>query len=350
LGYRHADGEEFTGFAKWFSQNGARNATSFRFSLKSLQVRLELSRFLLRRKNGLDCGKRFGQGIGAIREISIQDGKEPQLDLNGIVAISRHDVDGKSLVDRLPGDNQTRLSRLDFVRSWNNHSSPLPVRAIRGLLRGRALPRVSERPTWIQTGPKDRPFDFCAATRRLCADIVRSCPDLSHIDVNRLLFSVTQARSTRSHGLQARVTPLRFQEGMLVRRRGNRAYQVQRYFVADREMLYVVSFCLPRFLDQDFDDKFITLFHELYHINPLFNGDLRRHEGRCSIHSRSQRGYDAQMAHLARLYLAGGADPALHAFLRLNFAQLEHRHGRVVGVVVPRPKLIPVPASRAASG
>jgi hypothetical protein len=220
------------------------------------------------------------------------------------------------------------------------------VRAIRAPARLRANPRGAEPPPWYHTGPADRPFDFCAAVRRLSADIVRSCEELLHIDVTQLLFCVTQARTGRAHGLQARVTPLRFQDGKLVRKRGNRAYQVQRYFVGTREMLYVVSFCLPRFLNQDFDNKFITLFHELYHINPNFNGDLRRHQGRCSIHSHSKRTYDAQMADLARRYLANGADPSLHAFLRLNFAQLEHRHRTVVGVVVPRPKLIPVPPGR----
>jgi hypothetical protein len=107
-------------------------------------------------------------------------------------------------------------------------------------------------------------------------------------------------------------------------------------------MLYLVTFCLPRFLDQDFDDKFITLFHELYHISPTFDGDLRRHAGRCEVHSHSKRLYDAHMAHLARSYLSNGADHGVHSFLRLDFAQLHHRHGGVVGVVVPRPRLLPV--------
>ena len=74
-------------------------------------------------------------------------------------------------------------------------------------------------------------------------------------------------------------------------------------------------------------------------------GKEKRHvrlEGRCAIHSRSQRNYDAHMAHLARAYLAGKPNPALHGFLRLDFAQLVHRHGSVVGVVVPRPRLLPV--------
>jgi hypothetical protein len=135
---------------------------------------------------------------------------------------------------------------------------------------------------------------------------------------------------------------LRFRDGRLTRRRHGATYQVQRYYLGGREMLYVLTFCLPRFLDQGFDDKFITLFHELFHISPAFDGDLRRHGGRYTIHSHSQRLYDQHMAGLAREYLAGGADPVLHAFFRLDFCQLQRRHVTFVGAVVPRPKLLPV--------
>jgi len=173
---------------------------------------------------------------------------------------------------------------------WHHPARPLPLRTVR--LPRRARPRTIglEAPPWLVTGPADRPF----------------------------------------HG------------GELIRRRRGVAYQVQRYFVDDREMLYLVTFCLPRFLDQDFDDKFITLFHELYHISPAFEGDLRRHEGRYEMHSHSKRHYDAHMADLARSYMHNGADRPLHGFLRLNFAQLQHRHGSVVAVQVPRPRLLPV--------
>jgi hypothetical protein len=157
-----------------------------------------------------------------------------------------------------------------------------------------------------------------------------------------MLFGVTQARNSRMHGLQARVTPLRFPRGELTRQRRGVTFQVQRYFLGATEFLYLVTFCLPRFLNQDFDDKFVTLFHELYHISPAFDGDLRRHEGRYAVHSHSQRCYDARMATLAREYLAARPDPALHAFLRLSFTQLVHRHGSVVGIAVPRPKMVPI--------
>jgi Putative phage metallopeptidase len=225
---------------------------------------------------------------------------------------------------------------------WGGEFGPLPVRIILPRQPGQPmLPGLKAQP-WLATGQPDQAFDFTGHIRRLCADIVRRSDELRHIDVSRLLFGVTQARNSRLLGLQARVTPLRFPRGQLMRQRRGVTYQVQRYFHGANEFLYLVTFCLPRFLDQPFDDKLITVFHELYHINPSFDGDLRRHHGRYCVHSHSQRHYDRRMAALAREYLAGRPDPALHAFLRLNFNQLANRHGSVKGVVVPLPKMVPV--------
>lgn len=229
---------------------------------------------------------------------------------------------------------------LPLTLRWSDALRPVPVRTVRPPAGAR--PIGLEAPPWLDTGDPDQPFDFTTRLHSLCADIAGRCPDFAHLDVSRLLIGFTQARNGFAHGLQARVTPLRFRDGRLVRRCGGTTYQVQRYFVNGREMLYLVTFCLPRFLDQSFDDKFITLFHELYHISPAFEGDLRRHPGRCALHTHSKRAYDAQMGAMAREYLASGADPRMHAFLRLTFAQLHHRHQRVVGVVVPRPRLLPI--------
>ena len=232
--------------------------------------------------------------------------------------------------------------RLPLALRWGGQANPLPVRPVRAAVPDGGPLIGPEAPPWLATGPHDRPFDFCGHVRGLCVDIAARCDLFRHVDANRLLIGVTQARSARRHGLQARVTPLRCWGGSLTRLRHGVRYQVQRYFVGDREMLYLLTFCLPRFLDQDFDDKFITLFHELYHISPAFDGDLRRYGGRGAFHPRSQRVYDRHMARLAQAYLADRPEPALHDFLRLTFAQLRHRHGEVVGVMVPRPKLVPV--------
>jgi hypothetical protein len=235
-------------------------------------------------------------------------------------------------VPRLPG------SLFPLELSWSEPGRPLPIRAIQGPNR----PPCQPVPPGLPTGPVTRPFDFTRHVERVCADLILRCDELSHIDISRLLFGVTQARTGSPYGLQARVTPLRFEGGRLTRRRGRCTYQVQRYFLDNHEFLYLVTFCLPRFLDQSFEDKLITLFHELYHISPAFDGDLRRHQGRYALHSGSQRRYDQHMAGLKRKYLARHPDPALLAFLQLDYAQLRHKHGAVAGVMVPRPKVIPL--------
>ena len=232
------------------------------------------------------------------------------------------------------------MARHSLIRRWQEPQNPLPMRAIQPTKRKRWAWFFQQSPA--SSGPAAQPFDFCASIQRLVTDIAVRCPDFRHLQAPRILVSVTQARGGHSHGLQARVTPLRFAQGSLIRKRRGVPYHIQRYFLGEHEYLYLLTFCLPRYLDQDFDQKFVTLFHELYHIGPSFDGDLRRHAGRYHYHSHSQCAYDKRMVEYAREYLTGKPDPAMHSFLRMDFAQLQERHGMVTGIVVPRPKMIPL--------
>lgn len=229
-----------------------------------------------------------------------------------------------------------------LILEWGDGRAPLPVRTV--FCHSRQHPGL-EAPPWINTGDPSQPFHFSEAMRDLCADIAARFEPLAHLDVSRMLFGFTPSRNLRNHGLQARVTPMRFRNGETVRPHRGVPFQVQQFLHNGREIRYVVTFCLPRFLNRSFDDKFVTIFHELFHIGPTFDGDLRRHKGRYSIHTACQKSYDLEMLAMARDYLQRGADPKLHGFLRLNFAQLRRRHGQVIAHTIPRPKLIPVPQS-----
>lgn len=218
-------------------------------------------------------------------------------------------------------------------RRWGAGHRPLPRRWV--LPEGVVVPRRSPSPDY-------QPLDFCGRMRELCADVAMRCPELLHIDVTRLLFTFTPSRTRSRYGLQARVTPMRFRDGHLVRRHRGVQYQVQRYYVDGREMLYLVTFCLPRFLDQSFREKMVTVFHELYHIGQNFDGDLRRHPGRYAVHSHSKKDYDERMAELAKAYLTGHPNPEVFGFLRFGYVDLWRGNGGITGVIVPRPKLVPV--------
>ncbi len=196
--------------------------------------------------------------------------------------------------------------------------------------------------------PQPSLFDFTHAMQLLCDDVTCRLDEFLHIDMSRVLVTFAQARRKVLHGLQAKLTPMRFEGGALTTRRHGRTWTVQRLYQEDREMLYILTFYLPRFLDQTFQEKMITVLHELYHISPRFDGDIRRMEGRYHVHSHSQQEYDRHMEVLVRQYLESQPPEELYGFLRSKFRTLHRHHGGVVGLQVPIPKLIPVSDSQSA--
>ncbi|MEO2045725.1 MAG: putative metallopeptidase [Pirellulales bacterium] len=189
--------------------------------------------------------------------------------------------------------------------------------------------------------PRDG-FNFTHAMRRVCEDMVERLPDLDHIDLTRVAFSFTQARKSVSHGLYASLTPMRFVAGNRQTNIRGRSFRVAPLLDSQgREILYILSFCLPRFLNVTLEEKLSTVFHELWHISPAFDGDLRRHSGRCYAHGRSQREYDRQMDQLAQRWLALDPPAHLYGFLQWDFDELVAEYGPMVGTRIPAPKLIP---------
>lgn len=189
--------------------------------------------------------------------------------------------------------------------------------------------------------PREGGFNFTLHMRQLCAELTSRLPEFAHVEIDRVAIRFCQARKSVRHGLQASLTPLRFEAGQLSGQRRGRTWTVERLFDASgREMLYLLSFYLPRFQERSFEDKLSTVVHELWHISPQFDGDLRRHPGRCYAHSHSQKEYDAHVGALAARWLALDPPAASYEFLQMNFRQLESRHGRVYGQKIRTPRLI----------
>ncbi len=186
-------------------------------------------------------------------------------------------------------------------------------------------------------------FDFTLHMRRLCDDMVRRLPELHHVDLARVAVSFCQARKPAAEGLYASLTPLRFAGGGTETVRRGRRWGIQRLVdSAGREMLYILNFYLPRFMDLALHDKLATVLHELLHIGPRFDGDLRRFRGRCYAHGGSQKRYDALAERLAANWSSQDPPQSLYEFLREDFSGLVRRYGRVFGQRVRAPKLLPL--------
>ena len=184
-------------------------------------------------------------------------------------------------------------------------------------------------------------FDFTTAMRRLCDDICTRLPELRHVDMSRVAVSFAQARSNVAHGLQAALTPLRFAGGARSEFRHGQQVTCQQVLNPEGvEYLYILTFYLPRFLNHSVEEKLSTVLHELWHIGPKCDGDLRRHEGRCYVHGSSQDAYDSQMDGLARRWLALDPPHAVYGFLEMTHAELVAEFGPVYGQRIRSPRLL----------
>jgi len=185
-------------------------------------------------------------------------------------------------------------------------------------------------------------FDFCGTMRQLCVDIAGRVPELAHVDMDAVAVCMTRSRGRGRTGLWAKLTPLRFEGGARVGLRRGRRFLIEPLVIDGRERLYILTFCLPRFLELTYREKLVTVFHELHHIGPDFDGDHRRFAGRYHVHSPRAKRFDDEADRLCDLYLATSPTPQACKFLRHRTQTLLNRHAAITGLVIPVPKLVPV--------
>ena len=186
-------------------------------------------------------------------------------------------------------------------------------------------------------------FNYTDAIHKVCEDICFRVPEFSHVDIERVAVSYSQSRNSSSFGVYASLTPLRFENGEKTRLSRGKTWGIQRLLRADgTDYLYVLFVCVPRFMDLKLTDKLETIVHELYHIGPNFDGDLRRFKGRCYAHGSSRKKYDATVRVFLKKWLDQNPSPEIWDFLQMNYNELCEKFGSVAGTKIPPPKIFPI--------
>ncbi len=159
----------------------------------------------------------------------------------------------------------------------------------------------------------------------------RRVDQLSHLQPGQILHGVSQARSRSRYGIYAQCHGLRFKHGRRDHQtRDGNAWLWPVIRVRGQEILYYVTYFLPRFLDQPPRDRLNTLLHELYHIHPQFNGDLRRFSGRSEFHGSRYEDFDGVVDLMVEQALPH-IEIERFPFLTCSFDELAARYGSVVG-------------------
>ena len=178
---------------------------------------------------------------------------------------------------------------------------------------------------------------------------------LSHLEPGRILHGISQARTRSRYGVYAQCHALRFRHGEreMVSEGYRWVWPVLR--VRGQEIAYYITYFLPRFLDQPVRERLHTLLHELHHISPTFNGDLRRFQGRNEFHGNTRAEFDGVVDRVLES-AERVIDLDRFPFLVHDFEGLVERYGGVVGNHLKRfnPRKMPieqaVPAAPAISG
>ncbi len=168
-------------------------------------------------------------------------------------------------------------------------------------------------------------------------------PSLNHVDFAHVAVSFAQTKNSLPYGIFASVTPLRFKGGDLVRLASGKRWTIQRCydFVSGKEFLYILNFYVPRFIELTLMQKLETIVHELYHISPKFDGDVRRFKGRCFAHGASQKKFDSVVAGLVEYWLKQNPPEEIWAFLKFRYRELTDIYGSLHGTRISPPKIIP---------
>ena len=113
-----------------------------------------------------------------------------------------------------------------------------------------------------------------------------------------------------------------------------------------RDILYLITLMIPRFLRLSFEQKLSTLIHELYHISESFDGDIRRFPGRNFAHGHSRSAYNRIIRTLMQRYLS--TEPAAELLNPLVITEADWANGRIriIGNRVPIPKAKLIARSR----
>jgi len=174
-------------------------------------------------------------------------------------------------------------------------------------------------------------FHYTEALARVIDDVARTLPEFAHVRAERIAVAFTRARTRGPYGTIAKTVPL----AGISRERplpGGGEFTFR-----GRDILYLVYFYFPRFHDQSFDDKIVTIIHELFHMSPAFDGTLRLFPGRNFAHGPSRDEYEAHLTPLAADYARAKAGDPLLDFLRLSTEDLVRSYQQLEGLWMRMP-------------
>lgn len=186
---------------------------------------------------------------------------------------------------------------------------------------------------------KVKGFDFTGNMALLVDDIIKTHPFFKHIRIENILVAISPSNGNMN-GVVAKLRPMLFEGGSKTKVVRNIEYAAPEIIINGINILYIVYFHLPRFLNHgNQKTKLSTVIHELHHVSPLFNGDIRRYSGKNYAHGNSRKDFDDLISIYTDEYIRYTIHPELSIFLKYKYNELKRKYGAVYGDMIRIPRL-----------
>ncbi len=176
------------------------------------------------------------------------------------------------------------------------------------------------------------PYDSINLTdvlTQIIYDMIISTDEFKSFDLNRILICCASNRKDCKGATYGKLLPLRFKDGAEIIRHNGKFYTIPKVRLNDFEILYIIYLYIPKFFNLSADDKVRVMFHELYHISPDFNGDIRRMGKFKAAHGHSKKSFEEKYIEYAENYLKKIRNSDYLNFLKMNSEEIQNRYNTV---------------------
>ncbi len=186
---------------------------------------------------------------------------------------------------------------------------------------------------------KKEPFNLTDALTLIIKEMIASTEEFKLFDINKILLCCGTNKSTSKGGIYGKLVPLKFENGNDIIKHRGYYYTIPKLRVNNIEIIYIIYLYIPKFLDLPAKEKIDVMFHELYHINPEFNGDIRRMGKFKKAHGHSRKSFDEKYKSYAEAFYEQIKETPFLDFLELNTDALMKKFNKISyrRMKVPKP-------------
>jgi predicted metallopeptidase len=154
-------------------------------------------------------------------------------------------------------------------------------------------------------------------------DMIKSTEEFKPFDINKILVCCASNRKDSKGAIYGKLQPLKFKDGSEIIKHNKKYYTIPKIVLNNIEILYIIYLYLPKFLNLSIEDKINVMFHELYHISPEFNGDIRRMGKFKAAHGHSKKSFEANYIKYASNYFSKINGTPFYSFLQMSSEDLK---------------------------